>query len=137
MNAIALTAHRLPPQQSQSTQTILVVDDDSAIRTVTALMLKCQGFKTFSASNGLEALHALERHPEINAVLLDVLMPVMNGEEAFREMRRSWPDVRVILVSGFVQNEIDQRFGTPPPDGFMQKPFTFEKLTGALCGALN
>ena len=79
----------------------------------------------------------VQEHPEVNAVLLDVLMPLMNGEEAFREIRKSWPAIRVILISGFNADELAQRFGNSPPDGFVQKPFTIANLTGAVNGALN
>ena len=101
------------------------------------MMLECQGYQTLIAGNGLEALHQMERNPHINAVLLDLLMPVMNGEETFRQMRNFWATVPVILISGFDAGEIGQRLGNPPPDGFVQKPFTFAKLTGAVGGVLN
>lgn len=118
-------------------QTILVVDDDRALRTTAAMMLECRGFKTVTASNGLEALHQMKRNPQIDAVLLDLLMPMMDGEEAFRQLRNFWPTIPVILTSGFDVSDIRQNFGSSSPDGFVQKPFTFAKLTDALCSVLG
>jgi len=124
------------PECPGQNATILIVDDDDALRTTAAMMLECQGFKTVTARNGLEALHELERNPQISAVLLDLLMPVMDGEETFRQLRNFWTSIPVILISGFDLSEIRQSFGNPPPDGFVQKPFTFAKLTGALSRVL-
>jgi CheY-like chemotaxis protein len=117
--------------------TVLVVDDDLSLRTTTAMMLECLGFKTLGAANGLEALQQMERNPGVGAVLLDVLMPVMDGEETFRQMRSMWAGVPVILISGFALGEMAGRFGEPLPNGYIQKPFTLAKLAGAVRGVLN
>jgi len=118
-------------------QTVLIVDDDTALRTTTAMMLECQGFETIMAGNGLEALYYMERNPKIGAVLLDLLMPVMDGEETLRQLRNFWAAIPVIMISGFDASEIAARIGNPPPDGFLQKPLTFAKLTGVLEGVLS
>jgi two-component system cell cycle sensor histidine kinase/response regulator CckA len=117
--------------------TVLVVDDDISLRTTTVMMLECLGFKTLSAANGLEALQQMEKHPGVGAVLLDVLMPVMDGEETFRQMRSMWAGVPVILISGFALSEMAGRFDEPLPNGYVQKPFTLAKLAGAVRGVLN
>ena len=127
----------IDPDLPADFRTILIVDDDTAMRGFAAMMLECRGFKTFVAGNGMEALQALQQHPEVNAVLLDILMPVMAGPEAFREIRKSWPTIRVILISGFDSEEVARLCGNPPPDGFVQKPFTLANLTGIVNGALN
>ena len=131
--APAHTATSQPPDS----RTVLIVDDDSAIRGFAAMMLECRGFKTVVAGNGVEALDALQQHPEVSAVLLDVLMPVMDGPQAFTEIRKSWPSVRVILISGLNSEQVFPRFGNPAPDGYLQKPFTIGKLTDALGSLLN
>ena len=113
-------------------QTILIVDDDSAFRITAAMMLQCHGFKTVAAGNGMEALCLLEKNSGIDAVLLDLLMPVMNGEETFRQLRNFWAKIPVILMSGYDPREASQRFGENPPEGFVQKPFDFARLAGAL-----
>ncbi|MEP6670422.1 MAG: response regulator [Chthoniobacter sp.] len=135
-SSVGAVAERTPtasaPEYPPHKDTILIVDDDDALRTTAAMMLECQGFKTVTAGNRLEALQQLERNPQISAVLLDLLMPVMDGEETFRQLRNFWAGIPVILISGFDLSEIRKNFGAPPPEGFVQKPFTFAKLTGAL-----
>lgn len=115
---------------------VLIVDDDAALRTTAALILECQGYKTLEAGNGLEALNLIERSPQISAVLLDLLMPVMDGEETFRQFRQFWRGIPVIVISGFNFAEVAQTFATPPPEGFVQKPFSFENLIATLSRAL-
>jgi CheY-like chemotaxis protein len=125
------------PGDPLPSQTVLVVDDDSSLRTVAARMLQCCGFKTVVAGNGLQALHQMEQNPQIGAVLLDMRMPVMDGEETLRQLRHSWATIPVIVTSGFNAGEIGRRFGNQPPDGFVQKPFTLDKLTSAFAGVLG
>lgn len=113
-------------------KTVLIVDDDEALRTTAAMILECQGYQTLEAGNGLEALNVIQRNPQVSAVLLDLLMPVMDGEETFRQLRQFWSAIPVIVVSGFNFAEIARTFATPPPEAFVQKPFTFESLVRAL-----
>lgn len=136
---ISLSPTVLPPVRGGAfgPATVLVVDDDISLRTTTAMMLECLGFKTLAASNGLEALQQMERNPQVSAVLLDVLMPVMDGEETFRHMRSLWSGVPVILISGFALGDTAERFGDPLPDGYVQKPFSMAKLAGAVRGILS
>ena len=113
-------------------KTVLIVDDDPAVCTTAALILESQGFKVLTAPNGLEALDMMHGNPQIGAVVLDLLMPVMDGEETFRQLRQFWSNIPVIVISGFSSGEIARRFPTPAPEGFVQKPFTFESLLVAL-----
>ena len=80
----------------------LLVDDEETIRAIGSDMLKELGFKVVTATDGREALEVFQRmNAEIRFVLLDLTMPRMNGEDAFRELRRIKPDVRVIISSGY------------------------------------
>ena len=111
---------------------VLVVDDDSSLRRMAVLMLERGGFSTCTACNGLEALQQLEEHPEVEAVLLDMLMPIMDGVSVMREMRVSSIQIPVIVISGFSLGETEERFGEETPTAFLQKPFTMEALTGTI-----
>ncbi len=117
--------------------TVLVVDDEMALRKTTAMMLECLGYKTLEAANGLEALQQLERNPQIGTVLLDILMPVMDGEETFRQIRSLPAKIPVILISGFELGDTAQRFSEPLPEGYLQKPFSLARLAGAVAGVLK
>ncbi len=108
---------------------VLVVDDDSMVREVACSILESVGFEVCQAGNGEEGVKVFEsRADEIDLVLLDTTMPKMGGEEAFRRMRRIRPDVRVVLTSGYNEQEVTSRFAGKELSGFLQKPFRALKL---------
>jgi PAS domain S-box-containing protein len=103
---------------------VLVVDDDETVRTVARQALEMRGFQVLEARDGLEAVDLVRAQgPAIGAVLLDMTMPRMGGEEAFREMRLLQPDIRVILSSGYNEVEAMGRFMGKGLKGFIQKPY--------------
>ncbi|NUP99344.1 MAG: response regulator [Armatimonadetes bacterium] len=109
--------------------TVLVVDDEESVRVVVGRSLEQFGFEVLLAEDGLEALEIFQRQPEaIGLVVLDMTMPRMDGEEAFREMRRIRPDVKVILSSGYNEQEATNRFAGQGLAGFLQKPYGPKKL---------
>jgi CheY-like chemotaxis protein len=120
--------------------TVLVVDDEAAVRAVGKAALEMAGFRVLEAGDGLEALEIFrERNGGIALVILDMTMPHMNGEEAFREIRRLRPDVRVLLSSGYNEQEATGRFVGKGLSGFIQKPYRsrdlVEKVAQILKGA--
>jgi PAS domain S-box-containing protein len=117
--------------------TVLLVDDDLTVRGVVSQMLRHLGFQVMTATNGREALSTFKTHPEVACVILDLTMPEMGGEEAFRELRNIRSDVPVIMSSGYNEQEVTQRFVGRGLAGFIQKPFTTAKLRSALSSALG
>ena len=112
---------------------ILVVDDEDTVRTVSARLLEALGFSVILAHDGGEAVEKFKaRRSEIRAVLMDLTMPHMNGEEAFRHLRAIDPDVRVLLMSGFSEQEAVNRFTGKGLSGFIEKPFRSESLRAKL-----
>ncbi len=112
---------------------ILVVDDEDTVRTVSARLLEALGFSVILAQDGGEAVEKFKaRRSEIRAVLMDLTMPHMNGEEAFRHLRAIDPDVRVLLMSGFSEQEAVNRFTGKGLSGFIEKPFRSESLRAKL-----
>ena len=117
---------------------ILLVDDEETIRALGGEMLEMLGFSVLTAGNGHEALDVYRTHgTEIAAVILDLTMPRMDGEETFRELRRISPDVRVIMSSGYNEQEVSQRFIGKGLAGFIQKPYNLAALGAALRQALG
>ena len=109
--------------------TVLVVDDEDGVRLVAGRMLEKLGFDILSASDGEKGLEVYRaRHESICAVLLDLTMPRMDGEETFREIRRIRPDACVVLMSGFNEQDAAARFVGKGLAGFVQKPFTPDEL---------
>jgi signal transduction histidine kinase/CheY-like chemotaxis protein len=115
----------------------LVVDDESSLRRVLAQMLSEQGFEVLEAANGLDAVALVKEHRSaIALVLMDMTMPKMNGEEAFRAIRTLEPKLPVILCSGYNEQEATQRFLGKGLAGFLQKPFGQAALENAVRAAL-
>lgn len=115
----------------------LVVDDEPLIREAAAEMLQLLGFETLQASDGEEALAELARRPdEIRLVLMDLTMPGMDGREAFRHMKLRRPDLRVILSSGYSEQEAVQAFRGKGLAGFIQKPYRMADLGEAVARAM-
>jgi CheY-like chemotaxis protein len=113
--------------------TVLVVDDEATIRTTVVRMLSHFGFEAVSASDGREALQVFRANPgRFDVVLLDLTMPYLDGEQTFAELRRLRPDMRVVLMSGFSQQEALLRFTGKGLANFLQKPFGFEALREVL-----
>jgi signal transduction histidine kinase/CheY-like chemotaxis protein/HAMP domain-containing protein len=113
--------------------TILLVDDDSAVRKVGERMLESLGFKVISAAHGREGLEAFqERKGKIDCVILDLTMPEMAGDEVFRELQRLQNDVCVVLSSGYTEEDVALRFADKGPAGFVQKPYTLANLLETL-----
>lgn len=104
--------------------TILVVDDDETVRAVALQILAKQGFEVVTANDGKAGVDLFaEKQGEIKMVLLDMTMPRMGGEEAFREIRRIAPEAKVILSSGYNEQEATNRFAGEGLAGFLQKPY--------------
>ena len=117
----------------RGTGTILVVDDEETVRAVARKMLEKAGFQVLSANDGREGVDLFRQHiQEIAAVLLDLTMPHMNGVEAFREMRLLRSDVRVVLMSGYNEQEVINQFAGKGLAGFVQKPFRANELLAVL-----
>jgi PAS domain S-box-containing protein len=109
--------------------TILVVDDEPLVRSVTKRILERAGFTVLLAVDGIDALEVFRAHPsEIRAVLLDVTMPRMGGDEALRELRLLSADVRVVLTSGYSEHETTSRFVGAGLVAFLEKPFAPQGL---------
>jgi two-component system, cell cycle sensor histidine kinase and response regulator CckA len=113
--------------------TILIVDDEPIARDVAAQTLTRYGFEVLLAENGREAVDVVHAQgARLAAVLLDLTMPQMNGEEALREIRALRPDLPVILSSGYSEQEAGASLGAKQPAGFLQKPYRPTQLVEKL-----
>jgi PAS domain S-box-containing protein len=113
--------------------TILLVDDDEGVLLVASQTLKKSGFAVVSARDGKQAVTKFRAQAaSITAVILDLTMPQMGGDEALEQIRLIRPDARVLLVSGFSKPEPGPRWTTEDRCGFLQKPFKPADLIDAL-----
>ncbi len=118
--------------------TVLVVDDEEQVRQHAKRVLTRYGFTVLTADDGRAGVEVFRaRAEEIVLVLLDLTMPHLGGAAAFREMRRIQPDVRVILCSGYNEQDATDVFADTDLAGFVQKPYRLQTLTAALRTALD
>jgi len=117
---------------------ILVADDEDVVRKVTKSMLESYGYTVILAEDGLQATEIFgQRREEIALIILDLTMPVMNGEEALGRLRLIDPNVPILLSSGYNELEAIARFQGKGLDGFVQKPYTSAGLAEKLKAALG
>jgi CheY-like chemotaxis protein len=117
---------------------VLVVDDEETVRSTLVSMLEFMELDVVLAANGQEALDLYKADPgRFSMVLLDLTMPHMDGQQTFAELRRIRPDVRVVLMSGFSENDALDRFSGEGPESFLQKPFRLEALRDVLQDVLG
>lgn len=121
------TAEKDPDWQGSGC--ILVVDDEPAVSTVAALMLESFGFETEIASDGAIGVEKYRASPaRYCGVVMDLTMPKMDGAEAVSKLREIDPAVKVLLMSGFSEQEAAERFADEGLAGFIQKPFEMDLL---------
>ncbi len=113
----------------QGSGTILLVDDESYVRDVQKVMLERLGFTVLTAEDGIEGLEIFKRKIDsICCVFLDMNLPKRSGSEIFSELKSIKSDVRVLITSGFLEEQIANEFVAMQPTGFLQKPFSFVVL---------
>ena len=121
----------------QGRGTILLVDDEETIRALGKEMLKLLGFDVVTAEDGRQGLEVFKvNQSEIVAVILDLTMPHMDGVETYRELRQIDKDIKVIVASGYSENDISDQFAGKGLAGVIQKPFRLFELREKLKTAL-
>ncbi|HIJ94957.1 MAG TPA: ABC transporter substrate-binding protein [Desulfuromonadales bacterium] len=113
---------------------VLLVDDEETVRGIGTEMLKELGFTTLTAGDGREALELFKQRTDISFVIMDLTMPKMDGEQCYREMRQHKPDVKVIMSSGYSEQEVSGKFIGKGLAGFVQKPYTLSALREVIRG---
>ncbi len=130
-----------PPEPASSwtgSGLVLMVDDDPRVRAVTELLLRDLGFDVLAAASGRDAIAEFELHAdEIRVVLLDVTMPDLSGDQVLEELRRRRADLKVLLCSGYAEEEMQERFSTEDMASFLQKPYTRNALGTRLKNLLD
>jgi signal transduction histidine kinase/ActR/RegA family two-component response regulator len=126
-----------PDDSWRASGTVLVVDDDPMVRSVAKRLLESFGLTVHVADGGREALDHIGAAPDaIDAVLLDMTMPELSGPEVFARIQVIRPDLPVVLMSGYHEDELAPEVGQGI-SGFIQKPFTPADLAARLRSALG
>jgi len=117
---------------------VLVVDDEQSVSRMARKMLGRMGFDALVSSDGQQALERLQSEKEpIPLVLLDMTMPGMSGLEILQQIRSNFPDVKVIISTGYGEQALGEYFGDCKPDGFVAKPYRYQQLLQSVHGILN
>ncbi|MBV9556181.1 MAG: response regulator, partial [Pseudolabrys sp.] len=113
--------------------TILLVEDEEGLRSLNARGLRSRGYSVVEASNGVEAMEALEeKNGAIDLVVSDVVMPEMDGPTLLKAMRNRNPEVKIIFVSGYAEDAFDKSLSENQQFAFLPKPFTLSQLVAAV-----
>ena len=116
------------PARGGDTASILVVDDEAAVRRFAARVLERDGFGVLEATDGVQALEMVrEQNVAVEAVVSDIVMPRMNGVELMDALAASHPDLPVILMSGYATAALSE-MGIASPCSILPKPFPAERL---------
>jgi PAS domain S-box-containing protein len=117
----------------EGTETVLLVDDEEAIREVGEELLDAMGYRVLLAGDGKEAIEVYEKYGDkIDIVLLDIVMPHMGGSEVYERMKDINPNIKVLLLSGYSIDGEAAEILDRGCDGFIQKPFTMKELSGKI-----
>lgn len=132
--AATSTARRIP----KGTETVLVIEDEQSLRDLLKALLAPSGYKLLMAPDGVEAVNMLMSEPAaIDAILLDLNLPRMNGLEVYRNIRRLRPDTKVIVISGNITPEARQELVSLGQNDFIPKPYSLEDLAFRLRDVLD
>ena len=112
-------------------ETILLVEDDEIVRTLTSQVLELEGYSVLTASSGSEAIERFYKSPKpIELLVTDVVMPDMNGLDLARELQQRAPDLRVLYVSGYLNDHVLPQMKLGKQSFFLAKPFLPQEFVG-------
>ena len=120
-----------------SLATILVVEDQSAMRDLIRDMLESNSFAVVEAETAVAGLALLEFHPEISLAIIDMVMPGMSGLDLAAELNRRRPGLQILYISGFVTSIAMQAIADRSPEVVLLKPFTEPRLVGRVRNLLG
>ena len=117
---------------------ILVVEDEELVRDLAERVLALHGYKVLVAADGLSALDVFRKHAAtIDLVLLDLTMPGLSGAEVFEGIVAERPDTRVLITSGYAEEEGQAMMRHPAVTGFLGKPYRIDRLIAEVQSSLS
>jgi two-component system cell cycle sensor histidine kinase/response regulator CckA len=117
--------------------TVLVVEDEEALRELLRRLLERQGYAVLLAAHADEARQLFERHASIDVLLTDVVMPGASGPALVTQLATQRPGLKVVYMSGYTDDAMIRRGELPPGMAFLHKPFTSETLAQKLREVLD
>lgn len=127
----------LPIPQGSLNDTILVVEDDEHVRSMTAESLRELGYTVLQAASGMEALLLLEENAAVDLIFTDIVMPQMSGRQLADAVSEKWPTIRVLYTTGYTRNAIVHNGVLDHGVSLLAKPFSLEQLAHKIREVLN
>ena len=128
----------IPEEVVRGTETLLLVEDEDALRRATAEFLSLRGYTVLQARDGLHAMSVANNHgPAIDLAVTDVVMPHVSGGQLAKELARVRPETRVLFVSGYAGQTVLDHKVVDVESNFLQKPFTLNQLAGKVRSVLD
>src|SRR5262249_49155611 len=120
-------------------ETILLVEDEPAVRALAARVLRAQGYHVLESADGVEALHIAKEFtgPTIHLLLADVVMPQMGARALAEQLRALLPGIKTLFISGYTDEAIAYRGEVEPRIDLLQKPFSPSILVQKVRDVLN
>jgi two-component system, cell cycle sensor histidine kinase and response regulator CckA len=113
------------PSETSGTETLLIVENESAIRHLLQVALRRNGYTVLAAESGREALQLVRNHAgPLHLMITDVMMPDMDGPELVRQLSTIRPDTRTLFMSGYMDDTLGERGILTTNANFIQKPFS-------------
>jgi CheY-like chemotaxis protein len=135
--ATAATIAAPAPAEVPGHQTILVVEDEAAVRSLVVAGLRRSGYQVVEAADPTSALEVASAVNHLDLLLADLMLPEMNGSLLAGEVQKLWPGVRVSFMSGYPDADMVKRGFLGPVDPFLQKPFSLQALTSHVRAVLR
>jgi CheY-like chemotaxis protein len=127
-----------PARAGGGSETVLLVEDDDAVRDVSHRILTQRGYTVLEATNGAEALEVCARHDgEIHLIVSDMVMPEMNGPELGQLVRERYPEIALLFMSGYTHETVQREQFVAPGAAFIEKPLTPRALAGRVRDVLD
>jgi len=126
-----------PPADLTGAGTILLVEDEDAVRAFAARALSQRGYTVYEAASGAEALDVFAQHSDLDLIVSDVVMPEMDGPTMLRQLRKQGATVKVIFVSGYAEEAFAKNLPDGEDFGFLPKPFTLKQLIETVKNTLS
>ncbi|PWW04418.1 two-component system cell cycle sensor histidine kinase/response regulator CckA [Hoeflea marina] len=130
---LAKAAEAGPEDLTGGSAVVLLVEDEEAVRRGGKRILEARGYEVHEAGNGVEALEVLEElGGKVDIIVSDVVMPEMDGPTLLRELRKDYPDMKFIFVSGYAEDAFARNLPADAKFGFLPKPFSLKQLATAV-----
>ncbi|WP_439331602.1 cell cycle histidine kinase CckA [Pelagibacterium lacus] len=134
----AAKAAAAPVKDLTGNERILIVEDEESVRMFSARALSATGYEVFEAGSGEEALEVIEEvNGELDLIISDVVMPEMDGPTLLTEVRKTYPDLKVIFVSGYAEESVRQGLADDTSVEFLPKPYTLDQINSKVKEVLS